>query len=242
MIVQAPPVETQTRNIAPTFAGHSDPYAVTHAVINGREIPPRSNKNGLLNAPTHDYSGNRSPFGLVMQVPTQTTGYRMDLPTAGPWDYPGTMTVGLIDEFVKVHSAVRPVIPEREEEEASRSVNLRILADGGLEGMIRAHELHHAQDQQRAIDEIIGAWDIELQAVSVRANAVTGTGPLELMGEYERLMDGVAEAQQVADRFADRMEADGNAYHQTEGGRPPVVSNFNLNEDRYQVWLRLDQV
>lgn len=242
-VVFRPPVFTHTRNLAHAWKGGGD-YAVTPSIINGKEIPPTTNKQGLINAPQFHFRdvgvpGAADRFQLHMGVPTQEVGYRMDLPNDGPWTLPD-VRVEEIDAFIGIDGLQTP---PRTEEEQNLTCTLQILPDGDLKGKIRAHEMHHANEQAQAVNEILVPWDQELQDAQPLANQLRNRGPLELLKSFDAIGPDRS-AQDVADALVHRLKELGDAYHSTEEGRPPKITRFQLDKKAkiYRVWLRLDKV
>jgi hypothetical protein len=240
-IINTPPVITENLNVAHSWKGGGD-YAVTPSIINGKEIPPTSNKEGLIHSLGFDFidlgeDDKAHRFQLQLIIPNQNVGYRLDLPTDGPWHLPSAK-VKVIDAFIGLDGLKTP---QRTEEEDELECILILMPDGDLKGQIRNHEMHHVDEQQQAIDEILVPWDQLLQASKIPADQLTNRGPLELLADYGKIGPKKT-SQEVADELVSRLKELGEAYHETDHGKPPVVSRFELrkNVNTYIVWLKLE--
>lgn len=243
-----PPVVVFNRNVAVSWKGGGD-YAVTPTIINGKLIPPSSNKKDLIHAPVYKtyetgLQGNQA-LRMTVTVPVQSVGYRLELPTKGPWDLGKTVTVEEMDAFIRDAGVRTEAIDPADEK---KPASLRIEGDGDLEGQIRKHEMHHVGEQDQAVGEILTPWDDDLEAREAPAAHLRAFDPLTLFSKFDRLGTGKAPkgAQQVADALVARLEALGKDYHETDEGKPPVVSRYAVAKGKdlwaYRVWLRLDKV
>jgi hypothetical protein len=240
-------VVTHTRNAAETLMGGST-YAVTPAVINGKEIPPSSNKKGLIRSPGYDFHEDTNrPLGtryqLELHVANQTVSYRMELPTDGPWVYPGVATVDQVNQYLSAHGVQNP---NDNDLNGARAATLTVVPAGTLKARIRTHELHHVQEQRDAADAILVPWDQEVQDSKAAADNLTGRGPLELMGDYDRLCAPDKSEQEIADELVARIEHLGNAFHEEDAGKPPVITAHSRDTTgatwHYRVTLSLEHL
>jgi uncharacterized protein DUF4157 len=245
-VVDRDPVVTETRNVALCWKG-GGAYADTPSVINGKDIPPTSNKQGLILSPDFNFIERKDQdsahrYRLELTVPTQQVGYRLELPTDGPWDLGKNVSVREIEAFLE---NARVNVPQRKEEEEEKQATLRVMPDGDLKGQIRKHEMHHVAEQAEAIAEVLKPWDKELEDSKEEVDKLVGRGSLELIALYEPI--GPKEsAQEIANALVALLEKKGKAYHATEEGQEPVLTRCELDTSKdpwlYKIWLQLAKV
>ncbi len=236
------PVITEDLNVAKSWKGGGD-YAVTPSVINSKRIPPTSNKIGLIKEVGYNFidkapEDEENRFHLELLIPIQEVSYRLELPTDGPWVLPD-IPVEEIDAFIRVYGLKSP---ERTAEEEKMKCGLIVLEDGNLKENIRKHELHHVREQEQAVTEILVPWDDKIEDSKSAADQLTNRDPLKLILDYKKIGPGKS-AQDIADELVARLEALGNAYHDTEEGKPPVITRFEFDKPTriYKVWLKLEK-
>src|SRR5579864_7461060 len=221
-----PEVLVRSRDVAASWKGMPS-YADTYTVINGKRIPPTSNKVGSIKPPEFGFLDReaappQSRFQLQLRVPTQVIVPLLELPTFpvnDRWELTG-VTVGEIDAFVEAHSGKRPPRSERDKEQPCTLV---VVPEGDLAGKIESHERRHLQDNLKAVDDILVPWDDALEDSKDTADTLVSRGPLELLNAYDTIGPRDS-AQVIADRLVARIAGLGEAYHETEEGQPPVIT------------------
>lgn len=227
-VITTPPDLVFDRNVAVAWKG-GGAYADTPAIINGKVIPPSSNKEGMILEPRLVDVG-----GVWRTMPAdQHVGCRIEAPGAGPWTFPTPVGLEELDAFARAGEAV---IPERSATESSHDYTLIVHgspSDGVLHQAIFTHELHHVEEQNEVIDNVLVPWDAQ-----VTAQTASAMDPLSAGLAYDRL--GIEKAQDVADTIVDQMRIKGLAFHDTDQGKEPDIANVVLDEpaQTYNVYLK----
>jgi hypothetical protein len=163
----------------------------------------------------------------------QHVSCRIEAPEVGPWQHPRPVELDELDAFADSGGAV---VPERTELESSHTYTLIVHGtptDADLCAAIVTHELHHVVEQNEVISDVLVPWDTE-----VTNQTASAADPLHAGLAYDQ--PGIAKAQEVANSIVDQMRSKGLAFHDTEAGKEPGISNVVLNEPAriYHVYLR----
>jgi len=87
----------------------------------------------------------------------------------------------------------------------------------------RAHEDHHAADDERAFNMTIGEWDKKMTDAEKDKKVFEGTGPTNCEMALHAAMGGTPKS--VADRYWGNASAAGDEFHHTAGGGQLRASN-----------------
>jgi hypothetical protein len=237
LISSLPPLQRQVvdnggtainnRNVAVAWKG-GGAYADTPSIFNTREIPPTTNKAGMILEPRLAEVGN-----VWRTLPaTQNVGWRMELPTAGPWIHPSQAKLEELDAFAQGGGWNAP---ERDETEKDIPFTLRVEgvpSSVALMQSILAHEMQHTVEQNEIVGDILEPWDQD-----VAANTAAGPDPLSAGLAYDALH--IQPAQDVADDIVNELIRKGQAFHGTPEGQEPEIAHAGADFSTQVYTVRL---
>jgi hypothetical protein len=186
-------------------------------VVNGVEFNPSFGNDWVhtnLNVPTiSTTSGQDGVFrAKVTNVPTNSVGYNMYLPTA----ISGNWAADAEKSSIFPRYGINPY-------DAEGPVNLEVMGYPDNSTFLRKVETHegvHANDINRAINTILVPWDASLQRLMDSSAEFEGSTQEEAESTLWAAVGGTA--LQIANRLDAQWTTDNNAYHASRDGESDI--------------------
>lgn len=145
----------------------------------------------------------------------------MELPTRNGWE----MNVTAQNIKVKLENQDRAngvAIPIGSSESGSLTLTVRGHPnDGTFADMVRTHEDVHVRDIQRAVNAVLRPWDARLN--NFRRLGTRFVGPTEMVATAQLYAAAGGTPEEIGDRFAGMLQELGDAFHDTQAGKGPVI-------------------
>ncbi len=228
VVIRDDGMQVNLMDVAFAWKGGGD-YAVTPSIINGHEIPPSANKQGMVLYPAlrEDHGG------LYLDPRDQIVSYRIDAPVKGPWVLAGPHSLDELDAFAGLGSYTPP---PRSTAESALNYGLIVRgdpSDDALRDAIVDHEIHHVHEQYDVVEDVLDPWD-------AAATDFAGRRFRDPLTAFLAFRNDVGESQDVADRVVEELRSKGLAFHATEEGKEPDVLATQVDTETmiYTVTLR----
>lgn len=217
---------TNLVNVAESVGRMVD-FGITKTVLNGAQYPG-GGRAGFVSALAEPRLGvERGPASVsvfVEAVPTQRVSFVMELPTRDGWQ----MAVTANNIKVKLENQQRAPgvnIPIADGETTGLTLEVSGLPNNGtFADMVKTHEDVHVRDIQRAVDAVLRPWDTRL--ANFCRLGTRFTGPTEMAAAAQLYEAAGGTPLEIGDRFATLLRDLGDAFHDTDAGKGPVIVNI----------------
>lgn len=217
---------TNVVNVAESVGRMVD-FGITKTVLNGAQYPGGGRAGfvaALLEPRLRVERGHSSVAVSVEAVPTQRVSFVMELPTRDGWEM--AVTAGNVK--VKLENQTRAPgvnIPIADGETTALTLNVRGAPDDGtFADMVKTHEDVHVRDIQRAVDAVLRPWDTRL--TNFCRLGIRFQGPTEMAATAQLYEAAGGTPEEIGGRFADTLRDLGDAFHDTDAGKGPVIVNI----------------
>ena len=223
---------TRNKNVAHSFLHFVD-FGVTPIILNDQEFPG-GNVRIALQGPAFLISPKEGHVELSVGAEViNRVGYRMELPSAGPWI--AQDTIGRVSTILTTaqHSAISDVFLG--DGNTMVQVEARGLPDNAtFANRVEQHENFHVNDIREKVNSILVPWDRAMSQFMREGRKIIAETAEKAEEKFYAAVGGTPE--QIATKFVGTLRASGNAFHTTAQGKSPWIETYTATANSVTVY------
>lgn len=229
----------RVKNLANCFLHFLD-FGVTPILLNDQEFPGGGNLSLALHGPAFliDPKEGHVELSIAAEI-INRVGYRMELPSAGPWtaqDNIKRVSDILVDAR---HSAIGSAFVGAGT--ATVTVEARGMPDNAtFADRVERHENWHVNDIKEKVKAILVPWDNAMTKFMQEGRTIVAETAQKAEEKFYAMVGGTPV--QVATRFVNTLRVSGNAFHGTSLGRSPWIDSYTATANYVTVYWDMPNV
>lgn len=213
----------RTNNIAYSFLHFVD-FGITPLVVNGQSFPGGGNLDTALHAPAlmFEQKDGHVELSVAAEI-VNDVGYRMELPSSGPWT--SQDNIKRVSDILA--DARHSPIGEDLLGDGSATVTVEAKGlpnDAEFAQRVERHENFHVNDIREKLAAILVPWDRAIRQFMQQGRKIIAETQQKAEEKFYAEIGGTPK--QVLKRVIDALRASGLAFHQSAKGRSPWMDSY----------------
>ena len=203
-------------------------HGTTPATINASEFPGGDPATVLVGPQLAIAPGGAGTARVTVTAePTNTVGYRMELPTTPPWWVKKSKAEAASALGMVGGDEISAGLTEFSNKPGDVVVEAKGLPDdAGFATKVETHENHHVEEIRTTVNDILRPWDSQITAFRVGGQAVEARAGQNPAAEFYRAVGGTPA--EIGSRMVADFELRGKAFHATKEGGPATIERYDL--------------
>ena len=229
----------RVKNLANCFLRFLD-FGVTPILLNDQEFPGGGNLSLALHGPAFliDQKEDHVELSIAAEI-INRVGYRMELPSAGPWtakDNIKRVSDILVDAQ---HSAIGSYFVG--DGTATVTVEAQGMPDNAtFADRVERHENWHVNDIKEKVKAILVPWDKAMTKFMQAGRTIVAETEQKAEDKFYELVGGTPV--QIATKFVNTLRVSGNAFHGTSLGKSPWIDSYTATAKHVTVYWDMPDV
>ncbi|MGH2718857.1 MAG: hypothetical protein ACRDJU_09790 [Actinomycetota bacterium] len=217
------------------------PFGITPSIVNQEEFPG-GNSAGALFGPTiqveDSFVGKKAK--VVGQDVINVVGYRMELPVAPPWQ--GPVDSPTVASAIGFHTEQGRTFAAEQQPYSNHQGNTNLIVQGlpsnqTFSRLVEDHEDHHVDEVRATAGRYLVPWDARLADMRRTGETTWGLDGPSATANLYRKAGGTPAA--IGTKLESEFRRLGDAFHETQEGKPPTVTSVGTKGDCSSITLFL---
>jgi hypothetical protein len=223
----------KVKNLADCFLRFLD-FGVTPILLNDQEFPGGGNLKIALHGPAFliDLQDDHVELSVAAEI-INCVGYRMELPSAGPWT--AQKDIKKVSDILvdAQHSAIdKDLLGDGT---ATVTVEAVGMPDNStFADRVERHENWHVDDIKEKVKAILDPWDKAMTKFMKEGKTIVAETSKKAEEKFYEQVGGTPE--QIATKFVNALRMSGNAFHGTTKGKSPWIDSYTVAFNTVRVY------
>lgn len=236
------------RNMADPLIQFTD-FGITPVILNNIEIPGPGDVSKAITGPAFliEKTEDNNIKLSVHNEAVNRVGYRMELPSAPPWQKTtsiGNANVRLQNQGFSISDSMIPRSDEKDEEGKYKPDNeAQILIDAhGLPKdatfakLVEHHENIHLNDLTKILRNTLSPWDRRISMFKEKDMSVTAGNVQEAQEKFYKMIGGTPATK--GEEFKHELIKHSNFYHHSKEGSSPQIETTSFANNILRVYWK----